>query len=93
MTRLRASEQVDSGASGLMAGAGADPSAPSGAPAAPAGNFAASIKASLSEKAPDTQTTTISPLPLPGAARQEEQPLQARCNGDILQMLPQRQGD
>lgn len=93
MTRLRASEQVDSGASGLTAGAAADPSAPSGAPAAPPGNIAASIKAALSEKAPDTQTTTITALPLPAAARQEEQPPHARCNGDILQMLPQRQGD
>lgn len=98
MKRLRASEQGDSGASGLAAGApgaAADPNAPSGAPAPPAGgssNVAASLKAALSEKAPDTQTATISALSLPTAARQEEQP-QTRCNGDVPQMLPQRKGD
>lgn len=95
MKRLRASEQGDSGASGLAAGAGADPNTPSGAPAPPAGSgdgVAASIKAALSEKAADTQTTTISAPPLPASARQEEQSL-SRCNGDVLQMLPQRKGD
>lgn len=91
MKRLRASEQGDSGAS---AGAAADPNTPSNAPAAPAGgsNAAATIKDALSEKAPDTQTATISALALPTAARQEEQP-QARCNGNIPQMLPQRKAD
>ncbi len=95
MKRLRASEQGDSGASGLAAGAAADPNTPGGAPAPPVGSsdgVAASIKAALSEKAPDTQTATISALSLPSAARQEEQP-QARCNGDVPQMLPQRKGD
>lgn len=97
MKRLRASEQGDSGASGLAAGApgpAADPNTPSNAPAAPAGgsNAAATIKDALSEKAPDTQTATISALAVPTAARQEEQP-QARCNGDIPQMLPQRKAD
>lgn len=90
MKRLRAPEQGDSGAS--TAGAAADPNTPGGAPAPLAGgsgSFAASIKAALSEKAPDTQTATISQ---PSAARQEEQP-QARCNGDVPQMLPQRKGD
>ncbi|KAG7244685.1 hypothetical protein INR49_029704 [Caranx melampygus] len=88
MKRLRASEQGDSGASG----AAADPNTPGGAPAAPAGSgesVAASLKAALSEKAPDTQTATIT---LPTAARQDEQP-QARCNGDIPQMLPQRKAE
>uniref|UniRef100_A0A671XEF9 CaM kinase-like vesicle-associated protein n=1 Tax=Sparus aurata TaxID=8175 RepID=A0A671XEF9_SPAAU len=96
MKRLRASEQGDSGAA---AGAAADPNAPGSAPAPAAGGgggMAASIKAALSEKAPDTQTATISALSLPSAARQEEQP-QARCNGDVPQMLPQmlpqRKGD
>ena len=92
MKRLRASEQGDSGAA---AGAAADPNAPGGAPAPAAGGgggMAASIKAALSEKAPDTQTATISALSLPSAARQEEQS-QARCNGDVPQMLPQRKGD
>lgn len=91
MKRLRASEQGDSAASG----APADPNTPSGAPAPPAGGsegVAASIKAALSEKAPDTQTAAISALPLPAAARQEEQP-QARCNGDVPQMLPQTKAD
>ncbi|XP_044205330.1 caM kinase-like vesicle-associated protein isoform X2 [Thunnus albacares] len=95
MKRLRASEQGDSGASGLATGAAADPNAPSGAPAPPAGggdSVDASIEVALSEKALDTQTATISALSLPSAARQEEQP-QARCNGDVLQMLPQRKGD
>ncbi|XP_029288247.1 caM kinase-like vesicle-associated protein [Cottoperca gobio] len=95
MKRLRASEQGDSGASGLAAGAAADSNTPSGAPAPPAGSsdsVAASLKAALSEKAPDTQTATISALSLPTAARQEEQP-QARCNGDVPQMLPQKKGD
>uniref|UniRef100_A0A8P4KAE2 CaM kinase like vesicle associated n=1 Tax=Dicentrarchus labrax TaxID=13489 RepID=A0A8P4KAE2_DICLA len=91
MKRLRAPEQGDSGASGSAA----DPNTPGGAPAPPAGSsdsVAASIKAALTEKAPDTQTATISALSLPSAARQEEQ-TQARCNGDVPQMLPQRKGD
>ncbi|KAM7402242.1 hypothetical protein PAMP_017500 [Pampus punctatissimus] len=95
MKRLRASEQGDSGASGLAAGDAAEPNTPSNAPAPPAGSsdsVAASIKAALCEKAPDTQTATISALPLPSAARQERQP-QARCNGDVLQMFPQQKGD
>lgn len=86
MKRLRASEHGDSGASG----AAADPNTPGGAPAPPAASgdgVAASIKA-----APDTQTTTISALSPPSAARQDEQP-QARCNGDVPQMLPPRKGD
>lgn len=95
MKRLRASEQGDSGASGLTPaapGAAADPTTPGVAPAPPAGgtSVAASIKAALSEKAPDTQTATISALSLPTAARQEDQ---TRCNGDVPQMLPQRKGD
>lgn len=88
MKRLRASDQGDSGASG----AAADPNIPGSAPAAPAGSgdsVAASLKAALSEKAPDTQTATIT---LPTAARQDEQP-QARCNGDVPQMLPQRKAE
>lgn len=97
MKRLRASEQGDSGASGLAAGAlgpAADTNTPSNAPVAPAGgsNVACAIKDPLSEKAPDTQTATISALALPTAARQEEQP-QARCNGDVPRMLPQRKAD
>ncbi|XP_029991369.1 caM kinase-like vesicle-associated protein [Sphaeramia orbicularis] len=82
MKRLRASEQGDSGA----AGAAGDPNTPGSTPAPPAGtsgSLSASIKAALSEKAPDTQTASIL------TARQEEQP-QARCNGDIPHMLPQR---
>lgn len=94
MKRLRASEQGDSAA------AGTDPNTPAGAAAPTAGGSgsfaaalkAASLKAALSEKAPDTQTATNPALPLPVAARQEEQP-QARCNGDAPQMLPQSQGD
>uniref|UniRef100_I3J8E8 CaM kinase-like vesicle-associated protein n=1 Tax=Oreochromis niloticus TaxID=8128 RepID=I3J8E8_ORENI len=85
MKRLRASEQGDSGATG----APADPNAPSGAPAPPAGGsdgVAANMKAGCSEKAPETQTA----LSLLSATRQEEQ---ARCNGDVPQMLPQRKGD
>ncbi|TDH13908.1 hypothetical protein EPR50_G00038310 [Perca flavescens] len=89
MKRLRGSEQGDCGASGLAAGA-ADPNTPSGAPAPPGGSSAS--VAALSEKASDTQTATISALSLPSAARQEEQP-QARCNGDVPQMLPERKGD
>uniref|UniRef100_A0A7N5ZY71 CaM kinase-like vesicle-associated protein n=1 Tax=Anabas testudineus TaxID=64144 RepID=A0A7N5ZY71_ANATE len=95
MKRLRASEQGDSGAASAAVGAAADPNAPSSASVPPAGGgdtVAASIKAALTEKAPDTQTATISARPLPSAERQEEQP-QAPCNGDIPQMLPQRQGD
>lgn len=85
MKRLRASEQGDSGATG----APADPNAPSGAPAPPTGGsdgVAANMKGGCSEKAPETQTA----LSLLSAARQEEQ---ARCNGDVPQMLPQRKGD
>uniref|UniRef100_A0A3Q0REZ6 CaM kinase-like vesicle-associated protein n=1 Tax=Amphilophus citrinellus TaxID=61819 RepID=A0A3Q0REZ6_AMPCI len=82
MKRLRASEQGDSGATG----APADPNAPGVAPAPPAGgsdSVATNVKAGSSEKAPDTQTA----LSLLSAARQEEQQ-QARCNGDVPQMLP-----
>ncbi|XP_022602498.1 caM kinase-like vesicle-associated protein [Seriola dumerili] len=92
MKRLRASEQGDSG---LTAGSAADPNTPGSAPALPAGSgdsVAASIKAALSEKAPGTQTAAISALAPPSAARQDEQP-QARCNGDVPQMLPQRKGE
>lgn len=95
MKRLRASEQGESGASGLAAGAAADPNAPGGAPALPVGNsdtVDASIKAALREKAPDTQTATVSTLGQPSAAGQDEQP-QTRCNGDVPQMLPQGKGD
>uniref|UniRef100_A0A665TNW7 CaM kinase-like vesicle-associated protein n=1 Tax=Echeneis naucrates TaxID=173247 RepID=A0A665TNW7_ECHNA len=90
MKRLRASEQGESGASGLAAGATAN--TPSGAPTLPAGggdSVAASIKAALSEKAPDTQTAAIS---MPSVARQDEQP-QVRCNGDVPQMLSHRKGE
>ncbi|KAF1391786.1 hypothetical protein PFLUV_G00045700 [Perca fluviatilis] len=90
MKRLRGSEQGDCGASGLAAGAAADPNTPSGAPAPPGGSSAS--VAALSEKASDTQTAPISALSMPSAARQEEQP-QARCNGDVPQMLPERKGD
>lgn len=87
MKRLRASEQGDS-----AAGASADPNAPgSGAPSAPAGgrdSVAASVKASLSEKAADTQTTSVPAASLLSAVRQAERP-QARSNGDVLQ----RKGD
>lgn len=89
MKRLRASEQGEAGAAGLAAGA--DPNAP-GVVAAPlaggSDSVAASLKAGLSEKAPDTQTAAVSALSLPSAARQEEQQ-QARCNGDV----PERKGD
>lgn len=84
MKRLRAPEQAESGA----AGATADPNAPSSGPA-PLGD---SIKAALKEKAPETQTATISAPSLPSTAQQDEQQ-QARCNGDASQMLPQRKGD
>lgn len=96
MKRLRASDQADSGASTLAAGAAADPNTPSDGPAPPAGSgdsVAASIKAALSDKAPDTQTATMSALSLPCATRQEVPQPQARCNGDVPQMLPQRKGD
>ncbi|KAM9859360.1 caM kinase-like vesicle-associated protein [Aulostomus maculatus] len=90
MKRLRASEQGDSGA----AGTAADPSVPGGAAdaaaAAPSGgsvSVAASIKAALREKAPDAQTA---PNPAPSAAGQDEQ---TQCNGDNLQMLPQREAE
>ncbi|KAL6112004.1 camkv [Pungitius sinensis] len=93
MKRLRASEPGDSGASGLAA---ADPNPPSGGAAPPAAGgdgAAAGIKAALSEKLPDTQTTVTSALSLPSAAtRQEEQP-PARCNRDAPQMLPPAKGD
>ncbi|XP_078479210.1 LOW QUALITY PROTEIN: caM kinase-like vesicle-associated protein, partial [Lampetra planeri] len=95
MKRLRASEQGDSAATGLAEGASADPNMPSGTPAPSASGstgLAASMKAALSEKAPDTQTATNPALPLPSAARQEEQP-QERCNGSNLQMLLQGKGD
>lgn len=91
MKRLRASEPADSGAA-----AAADPNTPGGAPApAPGGKsegFAASIKAALSEKAPDTQTPNPPTLTLPSAAQPEEQP-QSRCNGDVPQVMPEREGD
>ncbi|XP_028303663.1 caM kinase-like vesicle-associated protein [Gouania willdenowi] len=90
MKRLRASEPGDSG------GAAADPSDPSTAPVtAPAAGssvgFAACIKAGLSEKAQDTQTTEASATSVPSAARQEQQ--QARCNGEVLELLPQTKED
>lgn len=91
MKRLRASDQGDSGASA----AAADPNTPGGAPVPPAGSSdgaAVGMKAVLSEKAPDTQTASIPALSPPSAAQQEEQP-QARCNGDVPQMLPQRKVD
>lgn len=90
MKRLRASEQGESGASAPAAGAAADPNPASVAPVPDAGG--ASTNAGLAEKASDTQTAVISAPSLPSAARQEEQP-QARCNGDVPQLLPQRQGD
>lgn len=86
MKRLRASEQGDSGASGA-AGAAADSPVP---PAGSSSIFAASIKAPLSEKSPDAETTTPT-LSQPTAARPEEQP-QAPCNGDVPQMLPEGKG-
>ncbi|XP_010792900.1 caM kinase-like vesicle-associated protein [Gymnodraco acuticeps] len=92
MKRLRASEPGDPGASGLVEGAAAEPS---GAPAPAAGGsnlFAASLKAALSEKAPETQTATITAVSLPSAGRQEEQP-QAPCNGDVTQVLPEKKED
>lgn len=76
MKRLRASEQGDSAAPVGDPGAAVDPNA-------------TSIKAALGEKPANSQTGTVSTLPLPAAAGQEEQP-QPRCNGDIPQMLPQR---
>lgn len=76
MKRLRASEQGDS-------------AAPAGAPGAAADPNAASIKAALGEMPANSQTGAVSALPLPAAARQDEQP-QPRCNGDVPQMLPQR---
>ena len=94
MKRLRASEQGDTGTSGLVAGATggpADPNMPSGTVAGPAGGgslLAASIKTALSEK-----TTSVPALPQPPAAQPEQQQQQqARCNGDVPQMLPQRKG-
>ncbi|XP_061584515.1 caM kinase-like vesicle-associated protein [Cololabis saira] len=95
MKRLRASEQGDAAAAGLPAGVTGDPSTPSGAPAPPAGSgdsVAAGLKAAFKGNAPDTQTATISALPLPNAARQDEQQ-QGRCNGDAPQMMPQGKGD
>lgn len=97
MKRLRASEQGDTGASGLAAGATggpADPNMPGGTVAGPAGGgslLAASIKTALSEKATDAQITSVPSLPQPPAAQPEQQQ-QARCNGDVPQMLPQRKG-
>ncbi|XP_071374057.1 caM kinase-like vesicle-associated protein [Centroberyx affinis] len=93
MKRLRAPEQSDSGASGLAAGASAD--SVSSAPAPPAegrDSVPASTKAAVSKQVPDTQTATIPAPSLPSAARQQVE-LQARCNGDPVQMLPQRKGD
>lgn len=92
MKRLRASEQGESGASGA-AGAAADSNTAGGSPVPPAGGssiLAPSIKAPLSEKSPDAQTTTPT-LSQPTAARPEEQP-QAPCNGDVPQMLPEGKG-
>lgn len=86
MKRLRASEG-DSGAAGP--GAVADPNALNSTttPTVGAGgSVPASLKAALSEKAPDSQTATMF------AAAQEEQP-QGRCNGDVVHMLPQRKAD
>ncbi|CAG5980241.1 caM kinase-like vesicle-associated protein [Menidia menidia] len=94
MKRLRAPQQGDSGAADL-AGATADPNTSGGAPAPPAGSgnsLAVSLRAALKEKAPGTQTATISAPPLSDAARQDEQQ-QARCNGDAPQMLPQRKAE
>lgn len=92
MKRLRASEQGDTGASGLAAGATGGPSDPN----MPGGSLlAASIKTALSDKAAEAQTSTIPSLPRPPAARPEEQQQQqqqTRCNGDVPQMLPQRKG-
>lgn len=97
MKRLRASEQGDTGGSGLAAGATggpADSNMPSGTVAGPAGGsslLAASIKTALSEKAVGAQTTSVPLLPQPPAAQPGEQQ-QARCNGDVPQMLHQRKG-
>lgn len=78
MKRLRASEG-DSGAA--SPGAVSDPSAASTTPTPAAGaSMAATIKAALSEKAPETQTVAVL------AARQEEQQPQERCNGDAVHM-------
>lgn len=98
MKRLRASEQGDTGASGLATGAAggpADPNMLGGTVAGSAGGgslLAASIKTALSEKAADAQTPSVPSLPQPPAAQPEEQQQQARCNGDVPQMLPQRKG-
>ncbi|XP_071751359.1 caM kinase-like vesicle-associated protein [Centroberyx gerrardi] len=93
MKRLRAPEQSDSGASGLAAGASADPVSSTPAPPAEGrDSVPASTKAAVSKQVPDTQTATIPALSLPSAARQQVEP-QARCNGDPVQMLPQRKGD
>ncbi|XP_068598175.1 caM kinase-like vesicle-associated protein [Brachionichthys hirsutus] len=94
MKRLRASEQGDSGASGLAPGAAPVPNTLCSTDAPPAdggSNVAASIKAVLREKAPDTQTASISALALPVAASQEGHS-QSRYNGDAAQM-PQRKED
>lgn len=93
MKRLRASEQGDTGASGLATGAAGGPADPNMAGSAGGGSLlAASIKTALSEKAADAQTTSVPSLPQPPAAQPEEQQQQARCNGDVPQMLPQRKG-
>uniref|UniRef100_A0A667XFT2 CaM kinase-like vesicle-associated protein n=1 Tax=Myripristis murdjan TaxID=586833 RepID=A0A667XFT2_9TELE len=95
MKRLRAPEQTDSGASGLAAGASADPTTQSGTPAPPAeGHDAApaGTKAPVNEQLRDRQTAMIPAPSLPSAARPEGEP-QVRCNGDPRQMLPQTKGD
>lgn len=79
MKRLRASE----GESGASPGAVADPNAPTPLPGAGGAgglSMAASIKAALSEKSPDTQTVSMF------AARPDEQQPQTRCNGDAVQI-------
>uniref|UniRef100_H3C1W1 CaM kinase-like vesicle-associated protein n=1 Tax=Tetraodon nigroviridis TaxID=99883 RepID=H3C1W1_TETNG len=99
MKRLRASEQGDTGASGLASGATGGPAGPD----MPGGGslLAASLKTALSEKAADTtQTSGVPPLPQPPAAlpeeqqqQQQQQQQQSRCNGDVSQMMPQRKGN
>lgn len=79
MKRLRAPE----GESGASPGAVADPNAPAPLPGAGGAgglSMAASIKAALSEKSPDTQTVSVF------AARADEQQPQPRCNGDAVQI-------
>lgn len=91
MKRLRTSDQGDSAAAGLAAGVTADPSTPA-PPAGSSDSVAAGIKAALKGNAPDAQTATTAALPLPSAARQDEQQ-QTRCNGDAPQMMSQRKED